>query len=929
MKAVALLLLLSVCLVSPASLDLTELDTVQYRVEIREAPVEEAQPGAASVTMVNKAGQKYRCSLPEMPEPSSEEQDGQEAAVPDISQLLAPLEAGPCMYKTKDWWTYEVCYKRSVKQYHVENDKPVGAIMVLGLHDPGQDVWEQTNTTFLPQFYTNGTQCDLTSRPRQAQLRFVCNEAAVQEFIGDIFEPQSCEYSIVIHTSRLCSVPWLRPVADPTPLPIVCQPLLSPAQLEQYNIYLQRKKVAEQLEAKKKEEERSSGLTAPLAGTAGEEAKSLESLLGSMSDNMADNLVQEIHSLLDKAMGGEAGAGLRVIDLRDKEKKEKSEDEDEDEKEEEKEKPVKTESLESKAPEGWDLVHHKHNPSSDPELRELVAQRNDLWRKIHEAKKQVKKYTSQLHDTDTFLKNERTEAVTNPDVVERLEFQKKTIEKALSKAHGAVAELEMKAKDVSHQLVAAQSRLMRSEERDWSVRLSQLRAAIRAGQVETEETLHNIARDYRKVTKERLTNIDDYMKVARKIVADTFPEEDLAEISEYLKKIEGLLPLENEILDEVSELSQENLETAAKFKDVVKDDIRTQFKDILREVSEELDIPNGDVDEDEAMAEMSKTLDKLMTKIAGTGKAIDKAQKTVDHMKKAVLEEEADTEDLSLKRDNKMSVKKDLSQKALSDDDYNDEEDEEPEGGMEELEAASELLDQAEAELSALEKDMKDVITANGKAEDSDNVKVSVTNMSPGGATDEKTEEIVKKLEDSIKNKLGKLGVDTGGRPIEIKLITTQIPEGLQGEEGEEAQVRLANFPSTVFDVFILLQMQGLLFNMMTGNLQGYDDINNQRLLENNYKFNWNPELMQDLEKKIADLSEDEPDQSDVEDVDNRESVVVEEKLVSMIPEDLDIYEGGDERTRPSSLHSKTGDGDSITEHNDDESADGTNRDEL
>ena len=116
---------------------------------------------------------------------------------------------------------------------------------------------------------------------------------------------------------------------------------------------------------------------------------------------------------------------------------------------------------------------------------------------------------------------------------------------------------------------------------------------------------------------------------------------------------------------------------------------------------------------------------------------------------------------------------------------------------------------------------------------------------------------------------------------------------------------------------------------MMTGNLQGYDDINNQRLLENNYKFNWNPELMQDLEKKIADLSEDEPDQSDVEDVDNRESVVVEEKLVSMIPEDLDIYEGGDVRTRPSSLHSKTGDGDSITEHTDDESADGTNRDEL
>jgi len=132
---------------------------------------------------------------------------------------------------------------------------------------------------------------------------------------------------------------------------------------------------------------------------------------------------------------------------------------------------VKGDSSESTASEGWDLVHHKHNPSPDPELRQLVAQRNQLWRKIHEAKKQVKKYTSHLHDTDTFIKNEKSDGL-NPDVVERLEMQKKTIEKALSRAHDSVAELEQKGKDVSHQLVAAQNRLMRTEERDWNARLT-------------------------------------------------------------------------------------------------------------------------------------------------------------------------------------------------------------------------------------------------------------------------------------------------------------------------------------------------------------------------------------------------------------------------------------------------------------------------
>ena len=66
--------------------------------------------------------------------------------------------------------------------------------------------------------------------------RFVCNEAATMEFVGDIFEPQSCEYTIVLHTARLCSVPWLRPVAESTPLPIECSPLLAREQFDKYQV---------------------------------------------------------------------------------------------------------------------------------------------------------------------------------------------------------------------------------------------------------------------------------------------------------------------------------------------------------------------------------------------------------------------------------------------------------------------------------------------------------------------------------------------------------------------------------------------------------------------------------------------------------------------------------------------------------------------
>ena len=61
------------------------------------------------------------------------------------------------------------------RQYHVENDKPVGNIMVLGIHDSGKDNYEQSNSTYLPQYYTNGTKCDLTGQPRQVQCQLIIN----------------------------------------------------------------------------------------------------------------------------------------------------------------------------------------------------------------------------------------------------------------------------------------------------------------------------------------------------------------------------------------------------------------------------------------------------------------------------------------------------------------------------------------------------------------------------------------------------------------------------------------------------------------------------------------------------------------------------------------------------------------------------------
>merc|ERR1712106_848073 len=111
-----------------------------------------------------------------------------------------------------------------------------------------------------------------------------------------------------------------------------------------------------------------------------------------------------------------------------------------------------------------------------------------------------------------------------------------------------------------------------------------------------------------------------------------------------------------------------------------------------------------------------------------------------------------------------------------------------------------------------------------------------------------------------------KLGLDTGGRPIEIKLITTQLPEGLEegmGGEGEDVQV------------------QSMFFNMMTGNIQGYEDIDSQRKAESSYKFHWNENMIEDIESKISSLGGDAKEPSLVE----GDAFVVEDDAVS--PEEV------------------------------------------
>jgi len=907
---------------SLGNLDLEELRDVQYSIQILDVPVSEdgkVDDAMTAMVMVNREGQRYRCSIPKVEEKTADTEGEGEDADPDVKALLKPLETAPCIFKTKDWWTYEICYNREIKQYHVENDRPVGAVMVLGVHSPELDNWEASNRTYQPQYYSNGSNCDLTSRPRQTELRFVCNEAATVEFIGDIFEPQSCEYTIVVHTARLCSVPWLRPEAESTPRPIQCNPLLPSDQFSKYQLYEEKKQVV----AKLVEKERKRKQAAVIAAQEGVDQKMVGSagLMDLMGSNMADRLVGEINTLLGSALAGDKDTGIKVVDMREK-------DDDIGESpavEVERYRAAKVAEEATKV-DKWDLIHSVHKPLEDPELQELVNTRNNLWRKIHEAKKSVKKYTSQLHDTETFIKNEE-ETTQNNENLDSLEQQKKYIEKALVKAREDVAAQEELAKDVSHKIVAQQNKLRVTEENKWKGKLEVLTEKMETpGSLgRFKEDVEEMANQYFKATNEKLVKMDDYFKYAKKFVSKE-KEENLEVLRNYMQFANENLSVmakeeteanNNEDLKEfnkeIESLTEEKKVKVAKFRDIVKDDVREKFSDILKEVSDELRLPDGDVDQEEAINEMSATLDQLITKLAGPTEKVEGIHKHVMNLKKAA--EEASEEALNLKRDGKRSVKKELRdddepsdikrsvKKELKenspqpradipiedddDEDFDVSDDAELDAALEE--ARKKLLE-AEAEVELLEKEWNDKMPSKLAAKSpAENVRVSVTKMGAAGGEqldEEQAAKIAKRLEGTIKDKLAKLGIDTGNRPIEVKLITTSMPEGLGlGEEGDPQNDQ---------------QVQSMFFNMMTGNIQGYEDIDSQRKAENSYKFTWNENMIEELESKIASFGGDIEDAVISKDTGNgpEEITLADDQVPDLIGVD-------DQRQRPSSKDSK------------------------
>uniref|UniRef100_A0A8C3W6X4 Endoplasmic reticulum lectin n=1 Tax=Catagonus wagneri TaxID=51154 RepID=A0A8C3W6X4_9CETA len=166
-----------------------------------------------------------------------------------IEILPLPVMGG----QTKDWWTYEFCYGRHIQQYHMEDSEIKGEVLYLGYYQSAFDWDDETAKAskqhrlkrYHSQTYGNGSKCDLNGRPREAEVRFLCDEGAgiSGDYIDRVDEPLSCSYVLTIRTPRLCPHPLLRPPPSTAPQAILCHPALQP---EEYMAYIQRQADSEQ-----------------------------------------------------------------------------------------------------------------------------------------------------------------------------------------------------------------------------------------------------------------------------------------------------------------------------------------------------------------------------------------------------------------------------------------------------------------------------------------------------------------------------------------------------------------------------------------------------------------------------------------------------------------------------------------------------------
>jgi protein OS-9 len=228
-------------------------DAARYVVRIPKEPLEitPAMPHRR-VPMTATDGTKYLCRIPERANDDEDDEGGRDGSddgdddstrravrgVPDddaettksVDVHLAPLEGKCFYYGNGDWWTYEMCHKSHIEQFHREGAARVSSYSLgrydadatLGLERARTDADASTGGTsvledrpYRAHAFVGGSKCEdvgdaYRETERQSEVRFVCAEDGA-EGVSSVEEPATCKYVLTFRTPLVCEVEDLRP----------------------------------------------------------------------------------------------------------------------------------------------------------------------------------------------------------------------------------------------------------------------------------------------------------------------------------------------------------------------------------------------------------------------------------------------------------------------------------------------------------------------------------------------------------------------------------------------------------------------------------------------------------------------------------------------------------------------------------------------
>ncbi|CAH8566173.1 unnamed protein product [Schistosoma margrebowiei] len=139
------------------------------------------------------------------------------------NQVMEFLQGKLCLTGNLGWWTYEICFNKFIRQYHLDaNTKQLQEIR-LGHWDLDAHLkWFEENNAKkqkssgssnrqISLYYGQGDLCTETNKLREVVVKMKCLHSTSKDIYLSFSEPTKCIYSMSVESSMFCD---LIPLAD-------------------------------------------------------------------------------------------------------------------------------------------------------------------------------------------------------------------------------------------------------------------------------------------------------------------------------------------------------------------------------------------------------------------------------------------------------------------------------------------------------------------------------------------------------------------------------------------------------------------------------------------------------------------------------------------------------------------------------------------